>query len=147
MAQQVVDVHYAKSDQYRNMITKIAKVGKCPFCPKHFKHHRKKILQKEGAWFITENSWPYRETRWHLLIIGITHKERLSELTPGDMANILKLLQWAERRFKIPGGGFAMRFGQTRYTGATVCHLHAHLIVPKLNRKTGRAKVVSFPVG
>jgi len=31
---------------------------------------------------------------------------------------------------KIPGGTFIMRFGDTRYTGASVSHLHANLISP-----------------
>lgn len=144
---QVVDSCYAKNQEYRRVIGKIASDGECPFCPSHFRHHRKKILQREGSWFITENSWPYEKTRKHLVIIGTTHKENLSEVTPEDMTSILRLLQWAVRRFKISGGGFAMRFGQTRYTGATVCHLHAHLIVPQLNRTSRRAHTVPFPIG
>lgn len=64
-----------------------------------------------------------------------------------DMADILKLAHWAEKKYQIVGGGLAMRFGATRYTGATVCHLHAHLIVPTIDPRSGRAKTVLFPIG
>jgi len=38
-----------------------------------------------------------------------------------------------------------MRFGDSDYTGATVTHLHLHLMVPKLKR--GKALTVEFPIG
>jgi len=40
-----------------------------------------------------------------------------------------------------------MRFGDSSVTGATVLHIHAHLIVPKINEKTKKARVVRFPIG
>lgn len=39
-----------------------------------------------------------------------------------------------------------MRFGNTDYTGATVSHLHAHLIYPEVD-KSKKSKTVNFPVG
>jgi len=71
----------------------------------------------------------------------------LRELKNEDWLAVLKLAQYAVKKFNLPGGGLVMRFGETTYTGATVCHLHAHLIVPKLDSKKKVAKTVWFPIG
>ena len=52
---------------------------------------------------------------------------------------------WAVQKFELKGGALAMRFGETTYTGASVCHIHAHLIVPKTEK--GKALTVEFPIG
>ncbi len=143
----VVDAQNAKSAGYRRVIEKIAQKGHCPFCPENFKYHKHPILKRSGDWFITRISWPYRKTQLHFLIIGKAHKERLEDLNGDDMASMLNLMKWVTKKHGIRGGGLAMRFGETALTGATVCHLHCHLIVPKLNSKTGRAWPVSFPIG
>ena len=51
------------------------------------------------------------------------------------------------KKYKIKGGGLTLRFGEQNYTGATVLHLHFHLIVPKLKPKSKLAKIVNFPIG
>ena len=138
----VVDIRFAKKrGGYRNVIKAIEKEGKCPFCPDNFKYHKHPVLKKQGGWFITKISWPYDNNKLHFIIIGKKHKEKISELTSNDMKEILFLAQWANKKFKIKGGAIAMRFGETGYTGATVCHLHAHLIVPQ------KRKTVNFPIG
>ena len=137
----MVDPKYAKSGEYRKVIETIKKQGKCPFCPDNFKYHKHPILKRHGRWFLTKISWPYKNNKFHFIIIGDKHRENISELTAIDMKNILFLVKWAVAEFKIKGGAMAMRFGETSYTGATVCHLHAHLIVPL------KGKTVNFPIG
>ncbi len=148
MKKRFVDPRFAKGKgEYKGVIRKIAGEGHCPFCPENFKYHKHPILRRAGGWFITHSSWPYKNTRFHFLIWGTAHKEKFSELSLGDWRNITALTAWAIKKFKIRGGGLALRFGETAYTGATVCHLHAHLIVPKINAKTKKAKTVVFPIG
>ena len=144
---QVVDPTYAKSDEYKKVIATIAEQGDCPFCPENFKHHKKEILNTDGNWFITENSWPYDGTSHHLLLINTQHKEQFAELTPQDFQSVMNLVNWAIKKFELKGGGITLRFGETRLTGATVCHLHFHLIVPELDPQTNRGKTVNFPIG
>ena len=43
------------------------------------------------------------------------------------------------------GGGFCIRFGDTLHSGATVKHLHAHLIEPDVKNK--KYEPVSFYIG
>ncbi len=143
----VVDPTYAKTEEYQRVIETIAADGNCPFCPEHFNHHKKEILATEGDWLLTTNSWPYTNTKHHLLLICKTHKEELRELSGSDLTAVLKLSNWAVDHLKIQGGGLIVRFGDTRSTGATVCHLHFHLIEPEIDPTTDRAKTVSFPIG
>lgn len=143
----VVDPHYAKSDEYRGVLEEIQSGKQCPFCPGQLHWHKEPILKEVSDWLITKNSWPYKDTTHHLLLIGRAHHERFEELTPADWESIRQLIAWAVVEFKIPGGGFAMRFGETTHTGATVVHLHVHLIVPETDPNTGRAKPVNFPIG
>ena len=144
----VVDARFAKGRKgYLSVINQIADEAKCPFCPDNFRYHKKPILKRSGHWFLTPSTWPYKDTKHHLLIIGTQHKEQLSELTPADWRAIASLATHAIKKFKIPGGAITMRFGETAYTGASVCHLHAHLIVPKLKPGKRVAKTVWFPIG
>src|SRR3989344_1240784 len=143
----VVDPRFAKSREYGGVIRKIASAGHCPFCPENFKYHKHPSLPRAGEWFITRSSWPYKNTRFHFLILGKTHKEKFSELSLRDWNNITALAEWAIKKFRIRGGGLALRFGETAYTGATVYHIHAHLIMPNINAKTKKAKTVVFSIG
>lgn len=143
----VVNKRFAQGKgEYEDVISSIEKKGKCPFCPENFKYHKEPILKKENGWLITKNSWPYENTENHLVIIGEKHKENFNELTDSDFITVRKLVDWATKKFKIKGGGLSLRFGDTDHTGATVCHLHFHLISPKLD-KDGKAKTVYFPIG
>ena len=147
MKTKFVNTTYAKSAEYKKVIEEIATTGKCPFCKENFKYHKKPIYKTNGAWFLTNNSWPYKNTKHHLIIIGKEHKENFTELTDKDFASIRYLVNWAVKNWKIKGGALTMRFGDTNYTGATVSHIHFHIISPKMDKKTKRAKVVNFPIG
>lgn len=144
--ERVVNIKYAQGKgDYERVIKSIEATGQCPFCPDNFTYHRKKSLKRSGEWFITNNTWPYPNSRIHLLLIGDKHKEEFKELTANDFKSVSNLASWAIKKYKIKGGALTMRFGDTEYTGATVCHIHFHIISPK--RKNGKTQHVSFPVG
>lgn len=143
----VVDPHYAKSGEYRVVLEEIQSGKKCPFCPGQLHWHKEPILKEENGWLITRNSWPYQNAAHHFLLIGREHHDRFDELSSADWETIRGLINWAITEFKLPGGGIAMRFGETTYTGATVVHFHIHMIVPEIDPETGRAKPVNFPIG
>lgn len=141
MGRNFVDIRHAKSKDYRRVLEEIQKEGKCPFCPENFKWHSRPVLKEVGGWFITKTNWPYENARHHFLLICKFHWERFSELSLQDLSDVGRLVNWTCCKFKIKGGALALRFGDTAYTGATVKHLHFHLIVPK------KGKVVNFPIG
>ena len=132
--------------EYENVIDSIEKSGLCPFCPENFIHHKKDIIKEGGDWFLTENSWPYKDTKHHFIIICRKHKENFSDLSIEDFDNVRGLVNFAIEKYDIKGGALALRFGNTDYTGATVCHLHFHIIYPELDQSL-KSKTVNFPIG
>lgn len=147
MKRAFVNIKNARKGEYKAVIEAIASTGKCPFCKENFKYHKKPIYKKKNGWFLTNNSWPYENAGHHLVIIGDKHKENFSELTAQDFEAVSFLTRWAIKEWGIKGGGFALRFGDTNFTGATVAHAHFHIISPEIDKRTRRAKVVNFPIG
>lgn len=140
----LVDPRNARADGYKEIMEEIVSEKVCPLCPP-MKWHPNPILKDDGRWLITNISHPYPDSAHHLIIISKKHVEQLSELAPEDLQSVLDLAKWATEEFNITGGGLTMRFGDTLYTGATIKHLHAHLIVPKVKGK--KVSPVYFPIG
>ncbi|MDO8436030.1 MAG: HIT domain-containing protein [bacterium] len=147
MEKKFVNIKNARKGEYEEVIKKIALTGKCPFCKENFKYHKKPILKRKNDWFLTEASWPYKNARCHFMILGEKHKENISDLKKESFEAIFFLAQWAIKKYKIKGGGLAVRFGDTDFTGASVSHLHFHLISPERNQKTKKTRKVNFPIG
>lgn len=141
----LVDPKFARGTMYQKAMKEIIKEGVCPFCPGTFRWHTKPILKRLGGWLITENFSPYKDSKFHFVIVGNRHIEDFSQLKNRDLNSIFSLSRWAIRKYKIKGGGLTMRFGESEYTGATVKHLHFHLITPI--RSEGKTKPVFFPIG
>jgi len=141
----LIDPRFAKGKMYQGVMKEIAAAKVCPFCPEHFKWHTKPILLRKNGWLITENFNPYKNASHHFLIVGEKHREQFNDIKPKDWAAISYLANWVIKKFSLRGGGLTMRFGDSTYTGATVSHLHLHLLVPEV--KNGKAKPVYFPIG
>ncbi|OHA68740.1 MAG: hypothetical protein A3J68_00085 [Candidatus Wildermuthbacteria bacterium RIFCSPHIGHO2_02_FULL_48_16] len=146
MKKTVVSVKNARKGEYKRVIEEIHNKGKCPFCPENFLYHKKPILKRKKNWFLTQDSWPYKNTKHHFLIIGTKHKEKFSQLTKEDFAEVSELANWTIAKYKIQGGAVAVRFGDANFTGASVSHLHFHIITPKIKTKNS-TKTVLFPIG
>lgn len=126
-----VNLANARNNEQRRVMEEIEDNQECPFCPDALhKYHKQPILRQGEHWTLTPNQWPYDNTRVHLLAIAAYHAETIQELRPGSFDELQDHFAWAEQEFKIAAGGLAMRFGDTRKSGATVQHLHSHLIVP-----------------
>ncbi len=147
MRKKFVNLANARKGEYRGVIEKILKTGKCPFCKENFKYHKKPVFKRKDGWFLTEASWPYKNANCHLMVLGEKHHENFAELKKRDFEAISYLVRFAIKKYKIKGGALAIRFGNTDYTGASVAHLHFHLISPEINKKTKRSKTVNFPIG
>lgn len=130
-----VDIDNARMDEQRQVMNAIISNHECPFCPANLrKYHPKPILKESQHWIITENAWPYEHTKIHLLAILKSHAETLQELPAGAGEELFQLLSWVEKEYQVPGGGVAMRFGDTRYSAGTVLHLHAQFIQPDIQK-------------
>ncbi len=134
MKNQHVDLDNTRNDEQRAVMQDIIEADHCPFCLENLKkYHTPPTIKETKHWLLTSNKWPYKNVRHHLLIILKTHKEMLSELTAEEGAELVEILAFAQKHTNAPGGGFAMRFGDTDYSAGTVAHLHAQFIVPEIN--------------
>ncbi len=128
---------------YENVIKEIAEHKVCPFCPEHIaKYHKNPILIEGKFWLVTDNMYPYQPTKNHVIFIHKTHIEKIDELGKEAWRELYEHLTKIIADRKIEGGSFLLRFGDTEYTGASVTHLHAHLVQSnpedsEYNKKTG----------
>ena len=138
---QYLNMDNARHDDQREVMQASADAGVCPFDEEHLPTYHKTPTMRQGKyWTITANQWPYEYTRVHLLAIARLHVESIEDLPEGAGEELFDHVRWAIKEFKIDFGGLAMRFGDVRHNGASVNHLHAHIIVPAKD-KPADAKV------
>ena len=118
-----------KGSNYDKVIKDIAEKKVCPFCPEQLKNfHKNPILSEGNFWLATDNMYPYKGAKTQILFIHKAHITSISEITEKAWAELRELINKMVSERKVPGGTFMMRFGDTRFTGATVTHLHAQII-------------------
>lgn len=121
---------------YRKDLERIRRDGVCPFCPENLaRYHRKPTIKQGRWWVLTENGYPYKGARHHLLIIHRRHIENIADIAPAAWRELLLMTQSEIKKRRMEGGTFYLRFGETSYTGASVAHLHGNLISPDTRRK------------
>ena len=116
---------------YGDVIEQIKKDDVCPFCPESLaKYHKNPILKEGKFWLSTNNFYPYEGAKYHELLIHKAHITTFGEISKEAWDELNDLITSFTAEKKIPGGTFFMRFGDTRYTGASVSHLHANFVSP-----------------
>ena len=131
------------TSEYGNVISQIKKDGVCPFCPESLaKYHTNPILKEGKFWLLTDNLYPYEGTKYHELLIHKEHITTFGGISKEAWEELNDFINYFTRENNIPGGTFIMRFGDTRYTGASVSHLHANLVSPKGEDKDRKPIVV-----
>jgi hypothetical protein len=126
-----IEPHNARTDEQKSVMTDILQANECPFCEENLtKYHKKPILRRGVHWLVTENQWPYQGSKIHLLIILLTHEVDVMSLPVGAGEELLDHLRWARGVYDMVGGAIVMRYGNPTFSGATVCHLHAQIIMP-----------------
>lgn len=128
-----VDLENAREDDQREVMKKIMAANHCPFCVENLKkYHKQPIIKETKYWLVTTNQWPYDHTLHHFLLIYKDHAEQLQELETEAGKELFELVAWLEKEYHIPGGGWAMRFGDTNYSSGSVAHLHVQYVVPSI---------------
>lgn len=141
-----VDLSGSRTPEQLEVLKDIHQKGVCPFCLENLKdYHKKPILISGKYWIATKNQWPYKNTKHHFVFIHKTHIESVDELKPKEADELILIAQKLNKKFRIKSGGLCMRFGHLGKNGATVRHLHAHLISAKENLKDDEH--VRFKVG
>ena len=141
-----VDIDNARLEEQKQVMQQIVDEGHCPFCLENFqKYHRQPTLKNGKYWLVTLNQWPYEHTKHHFLAIYKQHAERLADLDPAAGEELIRFFQEIEKEYDIPGGGWAMRFGNTKYSAGTVKHLHVQFLSPDLDDPTYQP--IRFKIG
>lgn len=141
-----VILNAARTEEQKRKMAEIIKERICPFCPKYLKEYHDNPIEKIGKyWSITKNDYPYEGSKYHYLFIYNKHVEHIEKITEPAFVEILEHIKWLTKKYKLPAGGFVMRFGEPEYTGASVTHLHAHLIFGKKQAKN--SKSLDVPIG
>lgn len=120
----------ARTKEQKELMAKIEADGVCSFCAEHFKtYHPKPIFKETDFWFVTENMSPYEGTVHHFLFVyKPAHVSTLAEVALGAFEDLRECINWVNAKYAIKGGAYFMRFGDTRYNGSSVEHLHAQLV-------------------
>jgi ATP adenylyltransferase len=132
---QFVDIDNSRVEEQRRVMEKIIEEGHCPFCLENLRQYHKAPILKDGQyWLVTPNQWPYENVKMQLLVIYKLHAETLHELDPKAGEELFRFLAEIEEEYQVPGGGWAMRFGDTNYSAGTVKHIHAQFIWPDADK-------------
>jgi ATP adenylyltransferase len=103
--------------------------GICLFCPDELaRHPRQQILFATRHWSVTPNEFPYPGTALHLLLIPREHAGDMLELSEAARADFWQALAEVARRYELRHYGLGIRNGDCRLTGATIAHVHAHVL-------------------
>jgi diadenosine tetraphosphate (Ap4A) HIT family hydrolase len=117
-----------RDPKYLAAIARIAEGQFCPFCPEHLASTHPNPLDYREHWIVTDNAYPYQSAKQHLLLIHTQHIVHMGEVSPEAWRELWLLADEICKERRIVGGTLVMRFGETRYTGASVQHLHAQLV-------------------
>lgn len=118
----------SKRGAYAKVIDDIAAEKICPFCPEHIHRIHPNPVVDKTYWLITDNAYPYKPVKQHLLLVHKAHIEHVSELSIEAWYELKTILDELSQTKNMKGGALMMRFGDTKYTGASVAHLHAQLV-------------------
>ncbi len=126
--QNFVNQQNSRPGGYDQVIAAIAEKRICPFCPEHLEQFHKKSMDVRRYWIVTDNQFPYHATKHHKLLIHREHIEHVGNLSPEAWTELGEILHDLAESLHMPAGSFFMRFGDMRFTGSTVSHLHCQLL-------------------
>lgn len=130
-------------DTYKKVIEQIEKDKVCPFCPSQLtKYHKNPIIKEGKFWILTTNMYPYKNAKYHFLLILKNHKTDTKELSGEEWSELHDHTNWLTNEYKLAGGTLMMRCGDTSHTGASVTHLHAHFVCPDFENSKHEAIMV-----
>lgn len=122
-----VNLQNARPGGYDKVIADIEQQKVCPFCPDQLANFHKNPIERRGHWILTDNMYPYKPTKVHKLIIHAEHIKHIADISAEAWQELQEIMKEVHAKNPLPGGTFILRFGETRFTGASVTHLHANL--------------------
>ncbi len=132
------NARYKKQVERMQLLEK--KVG-CFFCKKNYlKVGASELIYENKDWYIKKNDFPYQGTVYHYLIAPKKHITQAIEISNSAWINFSKSIAWLDRQLKVSGYSLLVRSGDMRYTGATLDHLHFHVVSGGPKKRGGKLK-------
>lgn len=121
--------NYRTEEQLDDMLA-LEAGGICIFCPAELdRDPHQRVVHRNEHWTVTPNKFPYRGTRLHLLLVPYAHVADLIDLDPDAQAAFWDALAWVRKEYGVTSYGLGARNGDGRFTGATIEHVHVHVLV------------------
>ncbi len=119
-------------------MNKLAKEIGCFFCKKNYlKVGASPAIYESRYWYIKKNDYPYEGSKRHYLIASRKHLTEITDISPASWAELLKVIAWLKKYLKVKGASLFVRSGDMKYTGATLDHIHFHLLIGGPKKKNG----------
>jgi ATP adenylyltransferase len=121
--------NYRTAEQLAEM-RRLEAAGICLFCPRSLREHaRQRVIIETAHWSVTPNEFPYAGTRLHLLVVPRQHVNDLLDLDEEALSDFWATLRLIREQFDLGHYGLGVRNGNCSFTGATIAHVHAHVLV------------------
>ncbi|NCS99374.1 HIT domain-containing protein [Candidatus Parcubacteria bacterium] len=92
------------------------------------------IISDTDYWIVIRNQhYKDPKRKHHFVVILKRFIKTTEELRSEEILDAFKTLSEINLRFQICGGALLMRYGDTRLSGASVKHLHFHIVEPSSN--------------
>lgn len=120
--------NYRIQEQLEDML-RLEEAGTCIFCPEELaKDPHQRIVHRTPLWTVTPNEFPYRGTRLHLLLVPNEHVTDMLDLSAEAKVDLWAALAWIRAEYGLAFYSLLARNGACEFTGATVRHVHLHLV-------------------
>jgi diadenosine tetraphosphate (Ap4A) HIT family hydrolase len=121
--------NYRTEEQLAEM-RRLEAAGICLFCPESLREHaRQRVIIQTRHWSVTPNAFPYQGTRLHLLLVPDQHVNDMLDLEEEALGDFWTAMREIRRRYDLDHYGLGVRNGNCTFTGATITHVHAHVLV------------------
>jgi len=119
--------NHRTTDQLAEM-QRLDGLGICLFCPGP-DAGAGELLHRTKAWTVRANKYPYKGTKFHLLLVPDTHVDDIALLPGPERDDFWDALQWARESYRLSYYALAVRCGDCRFTSGTIEHVHVHVVV------------------
>lgn len=120
----------ARTPEQLAEMERLERLGICLFCPEAVTTLHSQPIHWEGEhWTVISNAFPYNGTSLHLLLVPKVHVSDMIDLPSEAQQEFWTALSEIRQIYGLTHYGLGVRSGDCRYTGATIRHVHAHLLV------------------
>jgi diadenosine tetraphosphate (Ap4A) HIT family hydrolase len=121
--------NYRTAEQLAQM-RQLEAQGVCLFCPDGLASQaRQQVVLQTRRWTVTPNEFPYPGAVLHLLLVPGQHAADLLDLDEDTRQDFWTALASVRDRYDLGYYGLGVRNGDCRFTGGTIRHVHAHVMV------------------